>query len=188
MKFEFSSNCELIIKWRTHKSYTDTMDTTLVGGGQLESLKNAQLWLATEKALCLCHFCERKSTSSKTTQWNTTDRLSDISRHLLCKNTGQLHSNKVVQQIKKKRALNYSVIACNTQTLKFNLSTSNLNCALMCYTPTISVVLTFGMLTLDQKSSRCSLIFSGLYLEYRIANSVNMPMWALSKPGQQNQI
>ena len=42
--------------------------------------------------------------------------------------------------------------------------------------------LTFGMLTRDQKSSRCSLIFAGLYFEYRIANSVNIPMCALSKP------
>ena len=44
------------------------------------------------------------------------------------------------------------------------------------------------MLTLDQKSSRCSRIFSGLYFEYNIASSVNMPMWALSKPGNKKQI
>ena len=43
-------------------------------------------------------------------------------------------------------------------------------------------LLTLGMLTLDQNSSKCSLILVGLYLEYRIANSVNMPMWARSRP------
>ena len=43
---------------------------------------------------------------------------------------------------------------------------------------------TLGMLTRDQKSSRCSLIFSGFNLEYNIANSVNIPMCARSKPEQ----
>lgn len=38
------------------------------------------------------------------------------------------------------------------------------------------------MLTLDQKSSKCSLIFSGLNFEYKMANSVNIPIWALSNP------
>ncbi len=49
---------------------------------------------------------------------------------------------------------------------------------------------TFGMLTLDQKSSRCSRILSGLYLEYRIASSVNIPMCARSRPEmeQKNQL
>ena len=41
---------------------------------------------------------------------------------------------------------------------------------------------TLGMFTRDQKSSRCSLILDGLYLEYRMASSVNMPMWARSRP------
>lgn len=47
--------------------------------------------------------------------------------------------------------------------------------------------LTFGMLTLDQKSSKCSLIFSVLYLEYKMANSVNIPIWARSKPGMKKK-
>ena len=41
---------------------------------------------------------------------------------------------------------------------------------------------TFGILTLDQKSSRCSFILDGLYLEYNMASSVNIPMWARSRP------
>ena len=47
---------------------------------------------------------------------------------------------------------------------------------------TLRVTHTLGMLTLDQNSSKCSLIFSVLYFEYRIASSVNMPMCALSRP------
>lgn len=43
-------------------------------------------------------------------------------------------------------------------------------------------MITLGILTLDQKSSKCSFIFEGLYLEYRIPNSVNIPMCALSRP------
>lgn len=43
-------------------------------------------------------------------------------------------------------------------------------------------LVTLGIFTLDQNSSRCSLIFCGLNLEYRIANSVNIPMWARSSP------
>ena len=42
--------------------------------------------------------------------------------------------------------------------------------------------LTFGMLTRDQNNSRCSLSLAGLYFEYRIANSVNIPIWARSRP------
>lgn len=48
------------------------------------------------------------------------------------------------------------------------------------------IKLTFGMLTLDQNNSKCSLIFSGLNFEYKIANSVNIPIWALSKPVSRN--
>lgn len=38
------------------------------------------------------------------------------------------------------------------------------------------------MLTRDQNNSKCSLIFAGLYFEYNMASSVNIPIWALSNP------
>lgn len=46
----------------------------------------------------------------------------------------------------------------------------------------INTSITLGILTLDQKSSKCSFIFEGLYLEYKIPNSVNIPICALSRP------
>lgn len=46
----------------------------------------------------------------------------------------------------------------------------------------INIPITLGILTLDQKSSKCSFIFEGLYFEYRIPNSVNIPICALSRP------